>query len=243
MFGQTFKTPVVSTRQYLLLFVLWLTVVPSFAQGEIQSHESITTAVYDFLSSQLSNDGTIDEISVGTLDARLRLKRCPVPLVTAFPPASRKQGNVTVGVKCEGEKPWSLYVQAKVSRLGEVVVAVRTMVRDEIVSADDVILQRRELDGVVGGYLTQLSDPLGMRVVRTIRADEVVNPAYLTQPILVKRGDRVTIMARSGGVEVRMDGKALSDGVMGAQIRVMNLSSKKEVKGIVLGQGSVEIGM
>jgi flagellar basal body P-ring formation protein FlgA len=235
----------VYTHMKIVLFLLlsaWHFSVGAVEEA-IQSHDSITTAVKAFLQHQVEADSSDVEISVGKLDPRLRLRLCSTDLSTAFPPASRKAGNVTVGVRCEGDKPWSLYVQAQLKLFGDVVVALRTLSRNELVGNADVILKRLSLDGVVGGYFRRVADVIGMRVVRTVRNGKIVSSSSLTLPVLIKKGDRVTIVARSSGIEVKMDGKALSSGAKGDQIRIINNSSKKEVEGIVIGVGSVEVGM
>jgi flagella basal body P-ring formation protein FlgA len=65
----------------------------------------------------------------------------------------------------------------------------------------------------------------------------------LKQPVVIKRGDQTVITAGSGGLRVRMTGKALEDGVLGEQIRVQNLSSKRTIQGEVQPDGSVLIGL
>jgi flagella basal body P-ring formation protein FlgA len=60
-------------------------------------------------------------------------------------------------------------------------------------------------------------------------------------PELVVRGQTVTLVAGSPGVEVRMQGKALASGAEGDRLMVSNLRSGRRVEGIVLSDGSVQI--
>ncbi|WP_406672909.1 flagellar basal body P-ring formation chaperone FlgA [Natronospira sp.] len=48
-------------------------------------------------------------------------------------------------------------------------------------------------------------------------------------------------MARGESVEVSMAGEALQNGARGQRIRVRNLSSGKELEGVVSGEGTVKI--
>jgi flagella basal body P-ring formation protein FlgA len=51
----------------------------------------------------------------------------------------------------------------------------------------------------------------------------------------------VTLVVDNGGMEIRMAGKALSDGALDQRIRVENVSSRRVVEGIVRSAEIVEI--
>jgi flagella basal body P-ring formation protein FlgA len=56
---------------------------------------------------------------------------------------------------------------------------------------------------------------------------------------MVAKGNPVVLMASAGGLSVSAPAEALEDGGMGDVIRVLNLSSQREVKVVVTGQNSV----
>jgi flagella basal body P-ring formation protein FlgA len=60
-------------------------------------------------------------------------------------------------------------------------------------------------------------------------------------PPLVKRGEAVTMTARKGGILVTARGTAQQDGIEGAQIKVRNSSSQKEILCRVRAPGQVEV--
>jgi flagella basal body P-ring formation protein FlgA len=62
-------------------------------------------------------------------------------------------------------------------------------------------------------------------------------------PILIRRGEKVSIIASTGTVTVRMEGKALEAGARGDVITVLNLSSKQKVEARVLAPGKVQVQM
>ena len=49
----------------------------------------------------------------------------------------------------------------------------------------------------------------------------------------------MALVSRRGGVEVRMNGKALGDAGENQRVRVENLSSRRVVQGIVAADGEV----
>ena len=65
----------------------------------------------------------------------------------------------------------------------------------------------------------------------------------MKEPLAVKRGQRVDLVALAGGLEVRMTGEAMSDGTPGQRIKVRNLRSKRVVDGIVKSSTTIQVAM
>ena len=65
----------------------------------------------------------------------------------------------------------------------------------------------------------------------------MANALGRTLPSLTAQG------ARSGAINVRMPGEALSNGGMREQIRVKNLNSQRVIKAQVMAPGQVEVAM
>jgi flagella basal body P-ring formation protein FlgA len=132
-----------------------------------------------------------------------------------------------VDVACAGIQPWSIYVPVTLTSEVQVLTLLQALPRDAVLSEGDidVITLRRRPDG-----LPSLSDPeraIGMAAKRALSEGTELSPTMLKQPVVIKRGDQTLITAGTGGLSVRMTGKALEDGVIGEQIRVQNLSSKR----------------
>ena len=53
----------------------------------------------------------------------------------------------------------------------------------------------------------------------------------------------VDVLAKSGRMEVRMTGKALTDGAIGEIIQVMNMSSKQKLEGIITSTDEIQINL
>jgi len=62
----------------------------------------------------------------------------------------------------------------------------------------------------------------------------------LSSPVVVKRGDAVTMVARRDGIEVSVAGEALDAGAAGTVIRVRNAGSGQVMRMRVAGPGTVE---
>jgi flagella basal body P-ring formation protein FlgA len=63
----------------------------------------------------------------------------------------------------------------------------------------------------------------------------------MAAPKLVRRGQPVTLVVRSGTLTISAQGRALSDGRAGDLVRVVS-SSSRTIDGIVEGPGTVRVG-
>jgi flagella basal body P-ring formation protein FlgA len=65
----------------------------------------------------------------------------------------------------------------------------------------------------------------------------------LVLDVLVRRGQQVTLLARTGSIEIRAQGRALSDGGVSDRIRVQNVNSLKVVEGVIEDAGIVRVAL
>ena len=183
------------------------------------------------------------EIQVNPLDPRLRLAACDSDLTQSLESPAQPVGRVTVRVSCEGSKPWTVFVPAQVRIFRPVVVVKTALRRDSIIGAGDVALVEQDVSLLNRGYVTEVEQVIGRKLTRATRTDQVLTPAMLQLAEAVRRGDQVVISARSGGINVRMQGEALSGGTLGQQISVRNLTSQRVIRARVAGPGQVEVEM
>ncbi len=175
------------------------------------------------------------EYSVTTdrLDSRLRLSQCEHPLTAWFPGQGRRTGNVTVGVRCTGAKPWSLYVPVKVHFYDDVFVTRRPLQRGTVIQLEDIELQRKNLSFYSADYFTSADEIIGKQLVHSMQIGMIVGKRNLKTPVIIKRGQQVTLMAQADTYEVRMAGEAMMDGSVGQRIKVKNTRSQRIIEGVV----------
>lgn len=225
----------------LICVAACLPVGTAVATETFQPLDTITAVVENFLKAQTADSSVSSRIETSPLDPRLRLGLCEQPLEAFFPAGARKQGNVTVGVRCTGSAPWSIYVPAKVLVYDHVVVAVRPLSRGTLLTAEDMEIKELDVTSLAGGYFSSTDQVVGRTLRRNIQLGAAIGPGIVELPKVVRRGERVQILARTAGMEVRMEGEALEDGAEGELIRVRNRSSKRSVEGRVTGPGIIEV--
>lgn len=107
----------------LILAALWMQHQARAAEAH-HDLEAIRQSVSEFLSHKLGADPAA-RIVVNPLDQRLRVAACPQPLKPWLPSSSKLLGPTTVGVRCLGESPWTLYVSARIERYTDIQIAAR----------------------------------------------------------------------------------------------------------------------
>lgn len=181
----------------------------------------------------------VDEARV---DDRLRLPRCGEPLAAKAAPGNRSGGRTTIEVSCPG-RGWRVFVPVTLAARLPVVVATRPLPVGQPLTAADLALDERDVHALPRGYYMRIEDAVGQSVSRALGAGEALTPAALRPGRAIRRGQQVILLARADGLAVRTNGEALSDGGISQRIRVRNLSSGREVEGVVRSAELVEVGM
>lgn len=212
--------------------------------SEFQSHESIVSLVRSFVSAQTASVSDSDtKITVDGLDKRLKLRHCEKTLDAFYPSGTPNTGKTTVGVRCKGKRPWTVYVPVEIMAFDRIVVAQRPILRGEPIGRNDITLARKKMHAGRNRYFNDPALVLGMYAKRPIPEGKALSIHMLQAPHLVRRGQEVILLAKTAGLEVRMKGKALADGAKGDLIQVRNTKSRRIVEGVVTNQGVVRVGM
>lgn len=206
-------------------------------------HEQIHRAVSGFLAGFFeSPDAPRAEIEVNRLDPRLQVSGCSRALETTLNRQQTPAGRVTVRVDCQApEAPWTRYIQASVQVFEPVVVATRTLRRGERLTAADIRLEERDVSLLRDTVYRDPARAEGMALRRTVTAGSPLTGQSVTEPVLIRRGDTVTLIAESGTVSIRHQGVALQDGVMGKRISVRNRRSERVIQATVTGTGRARV--
>ena len=208
---------------------------------QVQSHASIRAAAEQHVLAQADRFAGDPEVSVRGLDSRLKLAACDEPLETYDSPNGLNGGRGVVGVRCNGVKPWKIYVPVHVAVMEHVVVSRRPLVKGQTLGDEDLRLSEVDTSELRKAYFSHIQDVVGLRAKRSVASGTTLHAGLLQRARLIKRGGQVDIVSISGGLQVRMRGKALADGSRGDRIRVENLSSGRVVSGTVVSSGVVHV--
>lgn len=168
------------------------------------------------------------------------LPACAAPLqLRVSGSAGSLLGRQRFEINCPGPAGWSVTVHSQANVFLPVVHAQSIIERGQTIGRDDLKLERINIGKARSGFFHRLDDVAGLAAKRRIRANQTLTPALLTQPLAVRRGEPVKIIASHGSIEASTAGEALGDGQAGDLIRVRNLSSEKIIDARVLEPGVV----
>lgn len=186
--------------------------------------------------SSIAQDAQLD-IKVSSIDPRLKLKACSEKKNIKVNGNNTKTANISVRVSCSGESPWSIFVPARINILKEVVTATRDIYKGSILRAEDLSLSVRNTSNLGFGYTNNTIPLIGNALTRNISAGGIIRLKHVSKPIVITRGDKITLEAGQGGLSVATSAIAMSDGQIGDQIQVKNAQSKRVIEAFVVAPG------
>ncbi len=127
----------------------------------------------------------------------------------------------------------------RVQRLAAVAVVAAPLRRGQPLTLADVEIQTRELTPATRDALRTLPEVLGRVPIRDLAPGTVLVPAALALPLDVRPGQGVTLLFRTGSVELSGAGEALAGGRLGDIIAVRRTADDRRVRGQVVAPGRV----
>ena len=229
-----------SFRPFLLMLCCLLPFGAQAAAGATQPVQSLREAAEAYVRAQVGGAGGNVQVSADALDERVRLPACAAPL-SALQRGASSGNRWTVAVSCAAPQTWTLYVPVRLSRQQAVLVATRNLPAGSVATAADFRTESRDTATLAQGYVADGQLVAGQMLSRPLAAGAALTPQHLARAATVKRGQLVTLIGRSGGFEVRAQGKALGDAAPGDRVTVENSASRRVVQGQLRDDGAVEV--
>jgi len=119
----------------------------------------------------------------------------------------------------------------------DMVVPTRTIRAKEIISAADLETKAQQVPGAV-------ADPdllIGQEARVALYPGRPIRGGDFGPPAIVDRNDLVVLVFERSPLSITAEGRALGRGAAGDRIRVMNLSSRTTVTGLIRPNGQIEV--
>lgn len=208
--------------------------------SRFQSLVSIDEAVRHFIASDLPSESEY-KVTLSQFDNRLKLAKCSAPLKIFIRNGSIKPGRNSIGIKCNSPKKWTIYNSAKISIYKDIVSLSQPIHRGEIFSKNSLQLERKDTATLRSGYFTDLKAIVNKQATRNLSLGSVINKSNITEPRLIKRGEKVHIKINSPNLEISATGIAMMDGVKNQNIKVKNQKSRQIIQATVVKPGLVVV--
>lgn len=210
------------------------------AQGELQDifseiiRQNIPAHIEEFRISDFSSDPTSLSVPDGKLAYRL---------TNQFLCASPGKKFISAVLTVNGRECGQVKMYGNLQFWGTVVLASHSISRRAIISAEDIETDFRDISMLGDSLLGKPEQAIGKQLYKSLRAGDIVFAHLLKDPPLVKRGDLVTIIAKSGGLQVSAPGEVKKAGAIGEIVQVKNLMSRRILQARVVDEGLVEVDL
>ena len=226
-------------KPYLPTLIFLLFVNNGIAQTK-QSIEAIQAAASEYITANMETSGDY-RIRIDRLDSRLTLTQCQTPLSAFTPGGIVTTGRISVGIRCNDDKTWTIFTTAHIDTFQKIVVLVQPVARGEILTRRHLRLQRRNMAKLRQGFFTDYQQVLNKQTTRNLPEGTALNQRLVAEPKIIRRGEKVTILAASAALQIRMTGIAMMDGLKGQRIRIKNQQSKRIIEATVMQPGLVSV--
>jgi len=152
---------------------------------------------------------------------------------------TRMPSRMRFAAVCRAADSWRIEYIVRAHVSAKVVIAVAAVPAGKPLAATDLMLERHDVTAAPD----TVADPdaaIGMASRRTVRAGDVLRQSLLAPPVLVRRGDAVSIVVRKEQIEISVAGEAMEAGARDALVRVRNVSTGNVIRARVIGAGMVE---
>lgn len=244
--GKTSGSNFSACRFSLAGLSIFLLSIAAVANAEQTVDQQIDQAVHQHLQTLMNKQAT----EKNWQGMRLVLANTPLTSTNKLAPCPTKikasGGNATklsrqqLTLECSnGTKSWPLKVSTDMQVFLPVAISTAVINRGETIQRNQLQTQEIDIAKIQRGFYHRADEITGMGAKRRIRVNQIVSTDLIDQPQLIKRGEKIKIIANRDGISASMPGEALEKGGEGVVIRVRNLSSGKTVEAKVIETGVV----
>ncbi|OLF74048.1 hypothetical protein AWH62_07860 [Maricaulis sp. W15] len=124
----------------------------------------------------------------------------------------------------------------------ELPVLARPIAAGQEITAGDITWISHRADRIRPDAILDPSELVGLETRRALRPNEPVRGYDLQRPLMVERGDLVTLMFEVPGIQLTVRARAMENAADGEVARFVNLQSNRTIEALVDGPGRARVG-
>ncbi len=201
--------------------------------------EPIQRAIADFL--QVQNKGLPGKArsDIGTINAGKLSAGCR-NFDVSMDAGARPWGRTHVKVRCTEGATWSLYVPVEIHVAVDYLVSARPLRAGQLIAEADITRRQGNLAELPADVLTDPAQALGQSTNVSLTANRPLRAAMLHQPLVVRQGQNVKVVAAGTGFQVSSEGRALNNATTGQVVQV-RLASGEVIRGVARSDGTIGV--
>lgn len=214
--------------------------VVSNLETEVGLETSVTLKdrILALVQRELDIDQSDLQLTYSTRDENLVLRNIMTGQYELEPVLGVRVGRIPITIRRyeNGRIEETFTVTTEVKRRALVVVATATISRGSLFNSDNIKVTEVWLDNDRGEPIEDPELIKGQMASTVLRQDTVIYPEHVRSPLLIKRGELVTVRCFSGVLVVRTVAKAMEDGALDEMIQVRNENTRETFSAIVTGR-------
>jgi flagella basal body P-ring formation protein FlgA len=136
---------------------------------------------------------------------------------------------------------FTLRLSGRATATLEVATVAAPIMRGATLKDSDILMVRRPRAQLGRGFITDRAKAVGMAARTTLEPGRPLHAAELMRPLVVRRGEQVTLVYHIPGITLTVRGTATEGGAVGDVISVLNERSKRVIQGEVVGPGHIVV--
>ena len=157
-----------------------------------------------------------------------------------LPNGARLWGRVSVGIRCNAERPWTRYVPAYIAVTANYYVTTRQINAGETLATTDFALREGDLTALPHNVITNSSQLNGVIAVNRIASGAPLRGEQLRGTVAIHSGQNVKVMTQGAGFVASTEGRAMTNAAVGATVQVKTQGGRL-VTGIAHEDGTIEL--
>lgn len=182
------------------------------------------------------------EVSIGSLDSRLRLAPC-THVEPYIPVGMRLWGRTRLGLRCtDGGGRWNVFLPVTVKAFGPAWVLRDNVVAGAVLTAADAVEAEADWAAEASPVVADPAQWVGQTASRSLVAGQPLRQSMVKPAQVFAAGAQVRVVAQGPGFEVTSDAQAMTPGVVGQPVR-LRLENGRLATGVVQDLRTVRLSM
>jgi len=211
--------------------------------GQVLSSQDLSGILVDHLSRILRDPRKRVEVRDFRIFDRISLPKERLSCQVGLPDQAARGGNLSgfMSFLMDGQEWKKIRFSARADIYADVWVARRHLKKHLEIQPEDLQVENRNIANLPPDVLTPDQEVRGKRTLLAINAGEVLRESMLEVPPMVKKGDRVILLIENDSFRITTLGEVKENGRKGDRVKLINLSSKREVLGRVIDSHTVQV--
>ena len=241
--NESSKYPVLLRPIVLILLLSLLGVCPAVAGSQIYPSGKIVEVAEKFILSKLPWKKEQIDCQINYEGGPLVLPQGSITLNPQLPGRADRAGRLPLVIEIVVGDQYRRRIRltADVKIHQTIIKTTRQIKRGDILSSEDVEVERITTIRPQAKALRDLVDVVGYRAARNIPMGRAVTANFVVKPPLIEKGDRVMIIVQKGLMKITAHGIAREKGFKDGFVEVINVQSKKTVFARVVDSNTVEV--